>query len=120
MRRKQSAANEKDVKRVWVSQLGCTCQLWLTHKLCSIVFYVQASQVSSEGFQGEFASRASIVGRGRQETSAGERFDVAGEAIFEHYDVIFLYLEGYSHDQLVSSAVETRAGFFCSPGLFVT
>ena len=104
---KTICCKRKGCETSWVSQLGCTCQLWLTHKLCSIIFYAQASQVSSEGFQGGFASCASIVGRGQQETSAGERFDVAGEAIFEQYDVIFLYLEGYSHDQLVSSAVET-------------
>jgi hypothetical protein len=38
---------------------------------------VQAFQVSSEGFQGGFVSRASIVGRGGKETSEGERFDIS-------------------------------------------
>ena len=56
---KTICCKRKGCETSWVSQLGCTCQLWLTHKLCSIVFYAQASQVSSEGFQGGFASCAS-------------------------------------------------------------
>src|ERR1700678_2450404 len=58
---KTICCKQKGCERSWVSQLvGCTCQLWLTHELCSIIFYEQAPQVSSKGFQGGFVSCASI------------------------------------------------------------
>ena len=51
-------------------------------------------QVLSVGFQGGCVTHASIVGRREEETNEGETFDVMRAG---HYDVIFPYLEVYSH-----------------------
>ena len=79
----RSATNRKDMKQV--GYITSTSNRELTS---------YNVQVLSVGFQGGHVTHASIVGRRREETNEGETFDVMRAG---HYDVIFLYLEVYSH-----------------------
>ena len=88
---KSICCKQKGCETSWVSKSDYINQQQGTYKLYSIILHVQVLNV---GFQGGRVTHASIVGRRGEATNKGETCNVMTA---EHYDVIFLYLEVYSH-----------------------
>ena len=85
---------QKGCERSWVSKSECTYQQYRTHKLYSIILYVQAFQFLSTEFQGGCVTHASIGKRKRKQIRV-KNLTLWWKARSEYYDVIFLYWEGY-------------------------